>query len=142
MSLQRAQQVHGMAVIELQSDLRPASLWAYLMIWTLVSTIRPALLFFARYSRSVPLSVQTFPLPALLPFPALTPLRLSFRSNAPDGISNRKTSMTILGMQSAVLLSSRASYGLILNVPINEKLCQTSSKETPQVSRQPSLKYK
>lgn len=131
-----------MAVIELQSDLRPASLWACIIIRTLVSIIRPALLVFARYSRSMPLSVQTSPPPALLPFPPMTPLWLCVGAVLLTVSVTGRHLWPILGIQSAVLFSTRASYGLILNVPINEKLCQTSSKKTPKVSGQPSPKYK
>lgn len=86
------QKVHNMAVIILQNDLRPASAEAYLMIWTLVSIIRPVPPFFARYRRSGPLSVHFPSLPCCLSL--LWLLCLSFWSNAPDSTSNRKTSAT------------------------------------------------
>lgn len=60
------QKVHNMAVIMLQNDLRPASAEAYLMIWTLVSIIRPVPPFFARYRKSGPLSVHFPSLPCCL----------------------------------------------------------------------------
>lgn len=82
------------------------------------------------------------PPPALLPFPPMTPLWLCVGAVLLTVSVTGRHLWPILGIQSAVLFSTRASYGLILNVPINEKLCQTSSKKTPKVSGQSSPKYK
>lgn len=77
--------------------------------------------------------------PVSLPFlvPILVFLQQCFLTVPVTG----KRSRTTLRMWSTVLFSTSASYALMLNVPINKKLCQSINKEAAIISRQPSSKY-